>query len=96
MSRKRQYEDKDEPDIFSFMYNDENSKLNKFQDKLRKEAEELDNILNSAWEDYDKRKAKKLKKEIREVLKDITNLTLNTENIKMSQKIKKRKSKNKK
>ncbi len=91
MGYKRPYEEKEHEfrDPYEELFKpSEMTSLNKFQDQLRKENEEIDKILEQAWETHDKsvlKQAKKLKKEIKEALRDITNLKIST-----SQKIKKR------
>jgi hypothetical protein len=94
MGYKRPYEEKESEykDIFEDVYKpSEITSLNKFQDQLRKENEEFDKLLEEAWNTRDKsviKEAKKLKKDLREALRDITNLKINP-----SQKIKKRSKK---
>jgi DNA-binding ferritin-like protein (Dps family) len=99
MGYKRSYSEKEheykDPFIDSIMHDHENSLLNRFQDKLRKENEEIDKILEEAWEQKDKediQKAKKLKREIRQAMRDITNLKLNTSQSIKKRSLKKRKS----
>ena len=94
MGYKRPYVEResDYKDVFENVYKpSEESALNKFQDQLKKENEEIDKILEEAWNTRDKsviREAKKLKKDLREALRDITNLKISP-----SQRIKKNKRK---
>lgn len=89
MPYKRPYEERESEyeDVFKDVYKpSEESVLNKFQDQLKKENEKIDKLLEESWNTRDKsiiKEAKKLKKDLREALRDITNLKISP-----SQKIK--------
>jgi hypothetical protein len=93
MGYKRPYEERESEykDVFEDVYKPlEESALNKFQDQLKKENEKIDKILEEAWNMRDKsviKEAKKLKKDLREALRDITNLKISpSQNVKKSKK----------